>query len=67
VFLIDESVGITQWALVALVSWPLAIRPMDAVGGAKGRDLIPVLVGTAALEAGFGAALALGLLLERTT
>ncbi len=66
-FLADESVGITQWALVALVAWPLAIKPMDAVGTARGRDLIPVLVGTAALEAGVGAALALGLLLERTT
>ena len=66
-FLVDESVGITQWALVALVAWPLAIRPMDSLGPARGRELIPVLVGTAALEAGFGAALALGLLLERTT
>jgi 1,4-dihydroxy-2-naphthoate octaprenyltransferase len=66
-FLVIESAGISQWALVALVAWPLAIKPMDAVGAATGRDLIPVLVGTAALEAGFGAALALGLLLERTT
>ena len=54
------------WALVALVAWPLAIKPMDAVGTASGRDLIPVLVRTASLEAGFGAALALGVLLERT-
>ena len=65
VFLANEGVGITQWALVALVAWPLAIAPMDAVGGASGRDLIPVLAGTAALEAGFGAMLALGLLLGR--
>jgi 1,4-dihydroxy-2-naphthoate polyprenyltransferase len=65
--LVDEAVGITQWALVALVAWPLAVKPMDAIGSATGRDLIPVLVGTAALETGFGAALALGLLLERTT
>jgi 1,4-dihydroxy-2-naphthoate octaprenyltransferase len=66
VFLVSESVGVTQWALVALVAWPLAIKPMDAIGTAAGRELIPVLVGTAALEAAFGAALALGLLLERT-
>jgi 1,4-dihydroxy-2-naphthoate octaprenyltransferase len=67
VFLASESVGVTQWALVALVAWPLAIEPMDAIGTAEGRDLIAVLVGTATLEAAFGAALALGLLLERTT
>jgi 1,4-dihydroxy-2-naphthoate octaprenyltransferase len=67
VFLANESVGVTQWALVALVAWPLAIEPMDAIGTAEGRDLIAVLVGTATLEAAFGAALALGLLLERTT
>ena len=66
-FLSDERIGITKWSLVSLASWPLAIKPMDTVGSATGRDLIPVLVGTAGLEAGFGAALALGLLLERTT
>ena len=65
--LVDQDVGITKWALVALVAWPLAVPPMDAVGSATGRDLIPVLVATARLEAGFGAALTLGLLLERTT
>jgi 1,4-dihydroxy-2-naphthoate octaprenyltransferase len=67
VFLASESLGVTQWALVALVAWPLAIKPMDAIGTAEGRDLIAVLVGTATLEAAFGVALALGLLLERTT
>lgn len=67
VFQASEAVGITRWALFALVAWPLAIAPMDAVGGASGRDLIPVLTGTAALEAGFGAMLALGLLLGRLT
>jgi 1,4-dihydroxy-2-naphthoate octaprenyltransferase len=64
VFIADDSVGITQWSLLALASWPLAIKPMDAVGSA-GRELIPVLTGTAALEAAFAALLALGLLLER--
>jgi 1,4-dihydroxy-2-naphthoate octaprenyltransferase len=63
VFLANEAVGISQWALFALVAWPLAIAPMDRVGTASGRDLIPVLTGTAALEAGFGAMLALGLIL----
>jgi 1,4-dihydroxy-2-naphthoate octaprenyltransferase len=65
VFLANEAVGISQWALFALVAWPLAIAPMDRVGRASGRDLIPVLTGTAALEAGFGAMLALGLILGR--
>jgi 1,4-dihydroxy-2-naphthoate octaprenyltransferase len=67
VFLAIESAGITQWSLFALASWPLAIKPMDAVSAAEGRELIPVLTGTAALEAGFAALLALGLLLERAT
>jgi 1,4-dihydroxy-2-naphthoate octaprenyltransferase len=65
VFIADDSVGITQWSLLALASWLLAIKPMDAVGTATGRELIPVLTGTAALEAAFAALLALGLLLER--
>jgi 1,4-dihydroxy-2-naphthoate octaprenyltransferase len=67
VFIARESAGITQWSLVALASWPLAIKPMEAVGEATGRELIPMLTGTAALEAAFGALLAVGLLLERTT
>ena len=65
VFIADESVGMTQWSLLALASWPLAIKPMDAVGSATGRELIPVLTGTATLEAAFAALLALGLVLER--
>jgi 1,4-dihydroxy-2-naphthoate polyprenyltransferase len=64
---IEPPPGITKWALVALAAWPLAVKPMEAVGSATGRALIPVLVATATLEAGFGGALALGLLLERTT
>jgi 1,4-dihydroxy-2-naphthoate octaprenyltransferase len=67
VFIADESVGITQWSLFALLAWVLAIRPMAAVGRATGRDLIPVLVGTAAVHAAFGLLLALGLVLSRTT
>ena len=65
VFIADDAVGISQWSLLALASWPLAIKPMDAVGSATGRTLIPVLTGTAAVEAAFAALLALGLLLER--
>jgi len=64
VFIVDESVGITQWALIGLAAWPLAIRPMQVVGTANGRDLIPVLTGTAATHAACGLLLALGLFLS---
>jgi len=57
----DAGSGLSRWALLALASWLLAIRPMEAVGDAEGRELIPVLVGTVVLQVGFGALLALGL------
>jgi 1,4-dihydroxy-2-naphthoate octaprenyltransferase len=57
----DERAGLPMWALLALASWPVAIRPMEQVGSAEGRDLIPVLVGTSLLTLAFGATLALGL------
>lgn len=53
--------GLPMWALLALASWPLAIRPMEAVGRAEGRELVPVLVATSALTLAFGCLLALGL------
>jgi 1,4-dihydroxy-2-naphthoate polyprenyltransferase len=65
-FIVDERVGLTQWGLVGLAGWIFAIRPMEAVGTANGSDLIRVLTGTAALHAGTGLLLALGLLLART-
>jgi 1,4-dihydroxy-2-naphthoate polyprenyltransferase len=63
-FIIDDSVGLTQWGLIGLIAWPLAIRPLDRVRAATGRDLIPVLTGTAALHAACGVLLALGLALS---
>ena len=63
-FVVNGSVGITQWALLGLVAWPLAIRPMQLAGTATGRDLIPVLTGTAATHAACGLLLALGLFLS---
>jgi 1,4-dihydroxy-2-naphthoate polyprenyltransferase len=66
-FIADESLGITRWSLLALASWPFAIRPMERAGRAQGRELIRVLTGTATAHAAFGLLLALGLVLERTT
>jgi 1,4-dihydroxy-2-naphthoate octaprenyltransferase len=57
------GVGIThQTALVALLSFVMAIPLLRRVlGGAEGRDLIPVLVGTGRFELVYAALLALGL------
>jgi 1,4-dihydroxy-2-naphthoate octaprenyltransferase len=62
----DAGYGLSQWALLALAAWPLAIGPVEAVGSAEGRALVPVLVGTAQLQLAFGALLALGLWLAAT-
>jgi 1,4-dihydroxy-2-naphthoate octaprenyltransferase len=63
----EARYGLSQWALLALAAWPLAIGPVEAVGSAEGRGLVPVLVGTAQLQLVFGALLALGLWLAATT
>jgi 1,4-dihydroxy-2-naphthoate octaprenyltransferase len=60
-----RGVGLPQWALLALASWPLVLRPIEVVGSAEGRQLIPVLTGTAGAHAAFGILLALGFVLER--
>jgi 1,4-dihydroxy-2-naphthoate polyprenyltransferase len=65
-FIAEERIGLTQWGLVGLAGWIPAIRPMEVVGSANGRELIPVLSGTAAVHAATGALLALGLVLART-
>ena len=59
--LADGAVGLPMWALLALASWLAAIRPMEAIGTAEGRDLIPVLVRTSLLTVVFASLLALGL------
>ena len=64
--LLNDSVGLTQWGLVGLAAWPLAIRPLEAARIASGPDLIPVLVGTAKLHAATGLLLSLGLVLSHT-
>jgi 1,4-dihydroxy-2-naphthoate polyprenyltransferase len=62
-----EGAGMSQWALFALAAWPFAIAPFERVGTATGRELIPVLVGTAWLQTTFGALLALGLWIAGAT
>jgi 1,4-dihydroxy-2-naphthoate octaprenyltransferase len=62
-----EGSGLSQWALLALASWIVAIRPMERVGKAGGRDLVPVLVDTGLLQVAFGALLALGLWIAGVT
>ncbi|MBK6888149.1 MAG: 1,4-dihydroxy-2-naphthoate polyprenyltransferase [Tetrasphaera sp.] len=54
----------TTWALLALAALPLAAREIRRVlGGAKGRDLIPVLAGTGLLQLAYAALLTTGLTL----
>jgi 1,4-dihydroxy-2-naphthoate octaprenyltransferase len=65
-FIVDEGIGLTQWGLLGLAGWIPAIRPMEVVGAAEGRELVPVLSGTAAVHATTGVLLALGLVLART-
>ncbi len=60
-------VGLPRWSLLALAAWPLAIRPLEAVGRASGRELIPVLTGTALVQVAFGGLLALGLWIAGAT
>jgi 1,4-dihydroxy-2-naphthoate octaprenyltransferase len=66
VYLLWPGAGLTQWGLVGLAAWPLAIQPLERIRTATGRELIPVLVGTAKLHAATGTLLALGLVLSRT-
>jgi 1,4-dihydroxy-2-naphthoate octaprenyltransferase len=65
--IVDERYGMSQWGLLALASWPLAIRPIALAGKAEGRELVPVLVETAQLVVVFGALLALGLWIAGAT
>ena len=66
VWIASERVGLTPWGLLGLAAWPLAIRPMERVGDASGRELIPVLTGTASVHAACGVLMAAGLALSHT-
>jgi len=65
-YIVSEEVGLPQWGLFGLAAWPLAVRPLEVVQTATGRDLIPVLTGTAATHAACGLLMALGLVLSHT-
>jgi 1,4-dihydroxy-2-naphthoate octaprenyltransferase len=58
---VGEDDGLPAWSLLALGAIVAAIPPLRAVGHASGRELVPVLVATGALQVAFGALLALGL------
>ena len=57
----DRGSGLPAWSLLAFGAVAGAIEPMRAIGMARGRALIAVLVGTARLQIVFGVLLALGL------
>jgi 1,4-dihydroxy-2-naphthoate octaprenyltransferase len=63
--LADPRLGISPWALLALAGAVVAVRPIERVGSAQGRGLIPVLVDTGLFQVAFGGLLALGLWVER--
>lgn len=65
--LIDDGSGLPVWSLLALGAIALALRPLREIRTAEGRSLISVLVATAMLQVVFGALLALGLVIERTS
>jgi 1,4-dihydroxy-2-naphthoate octaprenyltransferase len=62
-FVVGVGCAFSRWGAVAcLLAIPLAVVPVRAVrAGARGRDLIAVLVGTARLQLGFGLLFAAGL------
>jgi 1,4-dihydroxy-2-naphthoate octaprenyltransferase len=65
--LVERGAGLPMSALVGLAAWPFAIRPLEHVGTARGRELIGVLVATARLQIAFALSLAVGLLLAGST
>jgi 1,4-dihydroxy-2-naphthoate octaprenyltransferase len=56
----------TPWAVLALASLGLAVRPARVVlGGATGRALVPALAATGGYGLAYGALLGVGLALGR--
>jgi 1,4-dihydroxy-2-naphthoate octaprenyltransferase len=65
VLVVVAAIGWTPWTLVALVAFIPVAPPVGAVlGGASGRDLIPVLVATGQIQLLYGLTLGLGLALS---
>jgi 1,4-dihydroxy-2-naphthoate octaprenyltransferase len=62
-FLVGASSAVARWgALACLVAVPFSMQPIRAVAnGARGRELIAVLAGTARVQLIFGVAFAAGL------
>ena len=58
-----EGAGLPQWALIGLAAWVLAIRPMERVGSATGRDADPGAHRHGRDACGLGLLTALGLVL----
>jgi 1,4-dihydroxy-2-naphthoate octaprenyltransferase len=55
---------VRPWALLSLLALPIALRPVRSVlGGAEGRELLPVLGATGRLQWAAGLLLTLGILL----
>jgi len=64
VFVVVIAAVDRPWAAVAFLCSPLAWRPTKlALSGATGRDLLPMLAGTARLQLCAGALLAVGILI----
>ncbi|MEY2975808.1 MAG: 1,4-dihydroxy-2-naphthoate octaprenyltransferase [Actinomycetota bacterium] len=61
---VEVAVTATPWALLGLVAIAVAVQPVRAVrSGATGRDLIPVLGATGRLQAVYGIAMTVGLVI----
>jgi 1,4-dihydroxy-2-naphthoate octaprenyltransferase len=62
-FVVGVGCAVSRWGAIAcLLAVPVAVAPLSAVlDGARGRQLVPVLVGTARVQLVFGVTLALGL------
>lgn len=60
----EQGAGMSPWALLALVAAVAAARPFRRIGAARGRELVPVLIGTGLLQMVFGGLLTLGLWID---
>jgi 1,4-dihydroxy-2-naphthoate octaprenyltransferase len=59
------SGGLPAWAMLSLAAALVAVRPFIAIGAARGRELVPVLIATSLVDLLFGVLLAGGLWIAR--